>query len=158
MTTTKTKPEETFKFSAITNYEISSEDLIDLLITAGQGISYWGEVYVNFEPNKPYTKGYLKIEREGGIYINTNNLNYHSGLFCLDYNCFEDDEKPEVINTKSIKDFIDTIKNIIEDSKTNTSLRNSIIDSLASKDYGYLDASDMDYIMQKCIFGSCVYG
>ena len=158
MTTTKTKPEETFKFSAITNYEISSEDLIDLLITAGQGISYWGEVYVNFEPNKPYTKGYLKIEREGGIYINTNKLNYHSGLFCLDYNCFEDDEKPEVINTKSIKDFIDTIKNIIEDSKTNTSLRNSIIDSLASKDYGYLDASDMDYIMQKCIFGSCVYG
>ena len=156
MTTTTTKA-EIFKFSAITNYEISKEDLIDLLITAGQGISYWGQVYVNFEPNKQYEQGYLKIEREGGIYINTNKLDYQSGLFCLDYNCFETDEKPEIINTKSIKDFIDTIKLIIESPNTKGSLKNSIIDSLASKDYGYLDASDMDYIMQKTIFGKCVY-
>jgi len=159
MTKSITAPEvETFKFTASTNYEITNKDLIDLLITAGQGISYWGQVYVNFEPNKPYEQGYLKIEREGGIYINTNNLNYSSGLYCLDYNCFEDDEKPEIINTKSIKDFIDTLKNIIENPNTKGSLRNSIIDSLASKEYGYLDAADMDYIMQKCIFGSCVYG
>lgn len=159
MTKSIAAPEvETFKFSAVTNYEITNKDLIDLLITAGQGISYWGEVYVNFEPNKPYEQGYLKIEREGGIYINTNNLNYQSGLFCLDYNCFETDEKPEIINTKSIKDFIDTIKLIIENPNTKGSLRNSIIDSLASKEYGYLDAADMDYIMQKTIFGECVYG
>jgi len=156
MTTTTTKA-EVFKFSANTNYEISKEDLIDLLITAGQGISYWGEVYVNFEPNKPYTKGYLKIEREGGIYINTNNLDYQSGLFCLDYNCFETDEKPEIINTKSIKDFIDTFKNCLENPNINSELKINIMEALANKDYGNLDASDMDYIMQKTIFGKCVY-
>ena len=122
MTTTTTKA-EIFKFSAITNYEISKEDLIDLLITAGQGISYWGQVYVNFEPNKQYEQGYLKIEREGGIYINTNKLDYQSGLFCLDYNCFETDEKPEIINTKSIKDFIDTFKNCLENPNINSELK-----------------------------------
>ena len=50
------------------------------------------------------------------------------------------------------------IKLIIEHPNTKASLKNSIIDSLASKDYGYLDALDMDYIMQKCIFGQLVYG
>ena len=159
MTKSITAPEvTTFKFSAVTNYEISKEDLINLLITSGQGISYWGQVYVNFEPNKPYTKGYLKIEREGGIYINTNNLNYSSGLFCLDYNCFETDEKPEIINTKSIKDFIDTFKNCLENPNINSELKTNIMEALSNKDYGCLDAADMDYIMQKCIFGSCVYG
>ena len=161
MTKSITAPEvTTFKFSAVTNYEINKEDLINLLITAGQGISYWGEVYVNFKPNKPYEQGYLKIEREGGIYININNLNLDSKLFCLDYQCYEIEDKSEIeiIKDKTIKDFINTIKLIIENSNTKGSLRNSIIDSLASKEYGYLDAADMDYIMQKTIFGSCVYG
>ena len=40
MTLTKTTPEETFKFEAVTKYEISKEDLINLLITVGQGSSY----------------------------------------------------------------------------------------------------------------------
>jgi len=161
MTKSITVPEvTTFKFSAVTNYEINKEDLINLLITAGQGISYWGEVYVNFEPNKPYEQGYLKIEREGGIYININNLNLESKLFCLDYQCYEIEDKSEIeiIKDKTIKDFINSIKLIIESPNTKGSLKNSIIDSLASKEYGYLDALDMDYIMQKTIFGSCVYG
>ena len=62
------KKEKIFSFSAVTNYQIKEENLIDLLITAGQGISYWGQVYVNFEPNKPYEQGFLKIERGGNIY------------------------------------------------------------------------------------------
>ena len=160
MTLTKTTSEETFKFEAVTKYEISKEDLIDLLITTGQGVSYWGQVYVNFEPNKPYEQGYLKIQRQGGIYINTNNLTLESKLFCLDYQCYEIEDKSEIeiIKDKTIKDFINTIKLIIESPNIKGSLRNSIIDSLANKEYGYLDAADMDYIMQKCIFGSCVYG
>ena len=154
------KKEKIFSFSATTNYQISEEDLISLLITAGQGISYWGQIYVNFEPNKPYEKGVLKIEREGGIYINVNNLNLDSNLFCLDYQCYEIEDKSEIEihKDKTIKDFINTIKSIIEHPNTKASLKNSIIDSLASKDYGYLDALDMDYIMQKCIFGELVYG
>ena len=29
---------------------------------------------------------------------------------------------------------------------------------MQNQDYGLLDAEDMDYILQTCIFGSCVYG
>ena len=36
--------------------------------------------------------------------------------------------------------------------------KSNLIEALATSDYGLLDASDMDYIFQKCIFGSCVYG
>jgi|TARA_Y100000289_G_scaffold4428_1_gene4080 hypothetical protein len=155
--TTKNKD---YTFSCNSIYLIKEKDLIDLLITAGQGISYWGEVYVNFEPNKPYEKGFLKIEREGGIYINTNNLNLESKLFCLDYQCYEIEDKSEIeiIKDKTIEDFINTIKLIIENPNTRGELKVRIIEALASADYGILDASDLDYIMQKCIFGSCVYG
>jgi len=157
MALTKITSEETFKFEAVTKYEISKEDLIDLLITAGQGIYYWGEIYVNFRPNKAYKKGFLQLEREGGIIINKNNFHYDSEIFCLDYQCFEV-ETPDIIATKSIRDFVDTIKLIIETPNIKGSLRNSLVDAIASKDFGILDASNMDYIMQKCIFGSCVYG
>ena len=155
--TTKNKD---FTFSCNSIYLIKEKDLIDLLITAGQGISYWGEVYVNFEPNKPYEKGFLKIEREGGIYINTNNLNLESKLFCLDYQCYEIESKEEIeiIKDKTIEDFINTIKLIIENPNTNAELKTNLIEALATSDFGLLDASDMDYIFQKCIFGSCVYG
>ena len=155
--TTKNKD---FTFSCNSIYLIKEKDLIDLLITAGQGISYWGEVYVNFEPNKAYEKGFLKIEREGGMYINTNNLNLESKLFCLDYQCYEIESKEEIeiVKDKTIEDFINTIKLIIENPNTRGELKVRIIEALASADFGILDASDLDYIMQKCIFGSCVYG
>ena len=155
MTLTKTTPEETFKFEAVTKYEISKKDLIDLLITAGQGIYYWGEIYVNFRPNKAYKKGFLKIEREGGIYINTNKLNLDSKIFCLDKG---DDTEIEIIDTKTVEDFINTIKFIIENINTQKQFKSNLIEALSTSDFGLLDASDLDYIMQKCIFGSCVYG
>ena len=155
MTLTRTTPEETFKFEAVTKYEISKEDLIDLLITAGQGIYYWGEIYVNFRPNKAYKKGFLQLEREGGIYINTNKFNLDSKIFCLDKG---DDTEIEIIDTKTVKDFINTIKSIIENINTQKQFKSNLIEALSTSDFGLLDASDLDYIMQKCIFGSCVYG
>ena len=161
MTKSITAPEvETFKFSAVTNYEINKEDLINLLITSGQGISYWGEVYVNFEPNKPYEKGFLDIEFEGGLYVNKNNLTLESKLFCLDYQCYEIEDKSEIeiIKDKTIKDFINTFKDTLENPNIRTDLKSNIIEAFSNKNYGCLDALDMDYIMQKTIFGSCVYG
>ena len=149
------KKENIFSFSCKSNYQIKDKDLIDLFITVGQGITYWGEAYINFLPNKAYEKGFLKIEREGGIYININQFNLDSNIFCVDRG---DDTEIEIIDTKTVRDFINTIKSIIESPNTKGELKSNLIEALATSDFGLLDASDMDYIFQKCIFGSCVYG
>ena len=149
------KKENIFSFSCNSNYQIKDKDLIDLFITVGQGITYWGEAYINFRPNKAYEKGFLKIEREGGIFININNFDLDSKIFCIDKG---DDSEIEIIDTKTIRDFINTIKSIIESPNTNGELKSNLIEALATSDFGLLDASDMDYIFQSCIFGSCVYG
>ena len=149
------KKENVFSFSATSNYSIKETDLIDLFITVGQGITYWGEAYINFRPNKAYEKGFLKIEREGGIYINTNKFKLDSEIFCIDKG---DDSDIEIIDTKTVKDFINTIKLIIESPNSNSEIKSNLIEALATSDFGLLDAGDCDYIFQKCIFGSCVYG
>ena len=149
------KKENVFSFSATSNYSIKDKDLIDLFITVGQGITYWGEAYINFRPNKAYEKGFLKIEREGGIYINTNKFNLDSLIFCVD-RC--DDTEIEIIDTKTVRDFINTIKSIIENPNTKGEMKSNLIEALATQDFSLLDAGDCDYIFQKCIFGSCVYG
>ena len=149
------KKYKTFSFSASSIYEIKDKDLIDLFITVGQGMCYWGEAYINFRPNKAYEKGFLKIEREGGIYINTNKFELDSKIFCVDKG---DDSEIEIIDNKTVRDFINTIKSIIENPNTKGELKSRLIEALATSDYGLLDALDMDYIFQKCIFGSCVYG
>ena len=149
------KKENIFSFSATSNYSIKEKDLIDLFITVGQGITYWGEAYINFRPNKAYEKGFLKIEREGGIYINTNQLDLDSKIFCLDKG---DDTEIEIIDTKTVRDFINTIKSIVESPDTKDQLKSNLIEALTTSDFGLLDALDMDYIFQKCIFGDCVYG
>ena len=115
---------------------------------------------VNFEPNKPYEKGFLDIEFEGGLYVNKNNLTIESKLFCLDYQCFEIEDKSEIeiIKDKTIKDFINSFKHTLENPNIRTDLKSNIIEAFSNKNYGCLDAADMDYIMQKTIFGSCVYG
>ena len=153
--TSTTKTKRTFSFTVKTKYQIKEQDLIDLFITVGQGITYWGEAYINFLPNKVYEKGFLKIEREGGIYININEFNLDSKIFCIDKG---DDSEIEIIDTKTVKDFINTIKSIIESPNTKGELKSNLIEALTTKDFGLLDALDMDYIFQKCIFGSCVYG
>ena len=153
--TTTTKTTKTYSFTVKSKYQIKETDLIDLFITVGQGITYWGEAYINFRPNKAYEKGFLKIEREGGIYINTNQFNLDSLIYCID-KC--DDTDIEIIDTKTIKDFINTIKSIIENPNTKAEFKTNLIEALATSDFGLLDASDMDYIFQKCIFGSCLYG
>jgi len=147
--------ENIFSFTCNSNYQIKEKDLIDLFITVGQGITYWGEAYINFRPNKAYEKGFLKIEREGGIYINTNKFNLDSLIYCVD-RC--DDTEIEIHDTKTVKDFINTIKSIIENPNTKGELKTNLIEALATQDFCYLDAADCDYIFQKCIFGSCVYG
>tara|TARA_Y100000114_G_scaffold60835_1_gene55851 strand:- start:105 stop:569 length:465 start_codon:yes stop_codon:yes gene_type:complete len=153
--TTTTKTTKTYSFTVKSKYQIKETDLIDLFITVGQGITYWGEAYINFKPNKAYEKGFLKIEREGGIFINTNKFELDSKIFCVDRG---DDSEIEIIDTKTVKDFINTIKSIIESPNTKGELKSNLIEALATSDFGLLDASDMDYIFQKCIFGSCVYG
>ena len=145
--------ENIFSFTCNSNYQIKEKDLIDLFITVGQGITYWGEAYINFRPNKAYEKGFLKIEREGGIYINTNKFDLDSEIFCIDHG----DSDSETIN-KTVRDFINSIKSIIENPNVKGEFKTNLIEALATSDYGLLDASDMDYIFQKCIFGSCVYG
>jgi len=149
------KKEKVFSFSCYSNYQIKDKDLIDLFITVGQGITYWGEAYINFRPNEAYEKGFLKIEREGGIYINTNNLNLDSNIYVEEHG---GEDEIRIINDKKVNDFINTIKSIIENPNTKGELKSNLIEALATSDYGLLDASDMDYIFQKCIFGSCVYG
>ena len=147
--------ENIFSFTCNSNYQIKEKDLIDLFITVDQGITNWGEAYINFRPNKAYEKGFLKIEREGGIYINTNKFNLDSLIYCVD-RC--DDTEIEIHDTKTVKDFINTIKSIIENPNTKGELKTNLIEALATQDFCYLDAADCDYIFQKCIFGSCVYG
>ena len=149
------KKEKTFSFSATCNYSIKEKDLIDLFITVGQGMCYWGEAYINFRPNKAYEKGFLKIEREGGIYINTNKFCLDSLIYCVD-RC--DDTDIEIHDTKTVKDFIDAIKSIIENPNVKGEFKANLIEALASQDFSLLDAGDADYIFQSCIFGSCVYG
>ena len=129
------KKYKTFSFSASSIYEIKDKDLIDLFITVG--------------------KGFLKIEREGGIYINTNKFDLDSQIFCLDRG---DDLEIEIIDTKTVRDFINTIKSIIESPNTKGELKSNLIEASATQDFSLLDAGDCDYIFQKCIFGSCVYG
>ena len=121
----------------------------------GQGITYWGEAYINFRPNKAYEKGFLKIEREGGIYINTNKFDLDSKIFCVDRG---DDTDIEIIDTKTVRDFINSIKSIIENPNVKGELKSNLIEALATQDFSLLDAEDADYIFQNCIFGSCVYG
>ena len=73
MTLSKVTPDaQTFTFEASTKFEIKLSDLTDLLITAGQGCYYWGRVFLNIDPRKPFKKQDLKLEKEGGIVINTN--------------------------------------------------------------------------------------
>ena len=149
------KKYKTFSFSASAIYEIKDKDLIDLFITVGQGMCYWGEAYINFRPNKAYEKGFLKIEREGGIYINTNKLDLESKIFCVDRG---DDTDIEIIDTKTVQDFINAIKSIIENPNVKGELKSNLIEALATQDFSLIDAGDADYIFQYCIFGSCVYG
>ena len=78
-----------------------------------------------------------------------------SKIFCVDRG---DDSDIEIIDTKTIKDFINTIKSIIENPNVKGELKSNLIEALATKDFSLLDAGDADYIFQKCIFGSCVYG
>ena len=158
--TTTTKTKKTYSFTAKTKFQIKEENLIDLLITAGQGINYWGVVYVNFIPNKAYEKGQIDLEHEGGLFINKNNLSLDSKLFCLDYQCYEIEDKSEIeiIKDKTLKDFIEAFKNTLENPNIKASLKTNIMDAFASENFGNLDAVDMDYIMQKTIFGKCVYG
>ena len=148
------KKENIFTFSCNSNYQIKEKDLIDLFITVGQGITYWGEAYINFRPNKAYEKGFLKIEREGGIYINTNKFNLDSLIYCVDLA----DSDSEIIDTKTVRDFINAIKSIIENPNVKGEFKSNLIEALATQDFSLLDAGDADYIFQKCIFGSCVYG
>ena len=73
MTLSKVTPDaQIFTFEASTKFEIKLSDLTDLLITAGQGCYFWGRVFVNIDPRKPFKKQDLKLEKEGGIVINTN--------------------------------------------------------------------------------------
>tara|TARA_R100001509_G_scaffold146452_1_gene103467 strand:- start:824 stop:1330 length:507 start_codon:yes stop_codon:yes gene_type:complete len=149
------KKENIFSFSATSNYSIKEKDLIDLFITVGQGMCYWGEAYINFRPNEAYEKGFLKIEREGGIYINTNKFDLDSLIYCVDRG---DDSEIEIIDTKTVRDFINSIKSIIENSNVKGQFKANLIEALATQDFSLLDASDCDYIFQSCIFGHCVYG
>ena len=149
------KKENIFSFTCNSNYQIKEKDLIDLFITVGQGITYWGEAYINFRPNKAYEKGFLKIEKEGGIFINTNKFDLDSQIFCLDRG---DDSEIEIIDTKTVRDFINAINSIIENPNVKGEFKSNLIEALATQDFSLLDAGDADYIFQKCIFGSCVYG
>ena len=63
----------------------------------------------------------------------------------------------EIIDNKKVIDFLNTFKTILESPNTNGELKSNLIEALATSDFGLLDASDMDYIFQSCIFGSCVY-
>ena len=149
------KKENIFTFSCNSNYQIKEKHLIDLFITVGQGITYWGEAYINFRPNKAYEKGFLKIEKEVGIFINTNKFDLDSQIFWLDRG---DDSEIEIIDTKTVRDFINAIKSIIENPNVKGEFKSNLIEALATQDFSLLDAGDADYIFQKCIFGSCVYG
>jgi len=156
MTIQKIAPDvQPFTFEATTKFEIKFSDLTDLLITAGQGCSFWGRVFVNIDPRKPFKKQDLKLEREGGIIINTNNLNLDSNIYVEDCG---DDTEIEIIDNKKVIDFLNTFKTILDNPNIKGEFRTNLTDALINQDYGMLDAEDMDYILQTCIFGSCVYG
>ena len=156
MTLSKVTPDaQTFTFEATTKFEIKLADLTDLLITAGQGCYFWGRVFVNIDTKKPFKDQDLKIEREGGIIINTNNLNLDSQIYVEDCG---DDSEIEIIDTKKVIDFLNTFKTVLENPNIKGEFRTNLTNALITKDYGLLDAEDMDYILQTCIFGSCVYG
>ena len=156
MTLSKVAPDaQSFTFEASTKFEIKLLDLTDLLITAGQGCFFWGRVFVNIDTKKPFKDQDLKLEKEGGIVINTNNLNLDSQIYVED---FGDDTEPEIIDTKKVIDFLNTFKTVLEHPNIKGEYRANLTNALITQDYGLLDAEDMDYILQTCIFGSCVYG
>ena len=47
---------------------------------------------------------------------------------------------------------------VIKVPNTKGEMKSNLIEALATQDFSLLDAGDCDYIFQKCIFGSCVYG
>ena len=112
MTLSKVAPDaQTFTFEASTKFEIKLSDLTDLLITAGQGCYFWGRVFVNIDTKKAFKDQDLKLEREGGIIINTNNLNLDSQIYVEDCG---DDSEVEIIDTKKVIDFLNTCKTVLE--------------------------------------------
>ena len=157
MTLSKVTPDaQTFTFQASTKFEIKLSDLTDLLITAGQGCYFWGRVFVNIDTKKPFKDQDLKLEREGGIIINTNNLSLDSEIYVEESG--DDDDEIRIINDKKVIDFLNTFKTILDNPNIKGEFRTNLTDALINQDYGMLDAEDMDYILQTCIFGSCVYG
>ena len=157
MTLSKVSPDaQLFTFEATTKFEIKLSDLTDLLITAGQGCYFWGRVFVNIDTLKPFKDQDLKLEREGGIIINTNNLNLDSEIYVEELG--DDDDEIRIINDKKVIDFLNTFKTILDNPNIKGEFRTNLTDALINQDYGMLDAEDMDYILQTCIFGSCVYG
>ena len=157
MTIQKVTPDaQIFTFEASTKFEIKLSDLTDLLITAGQGCYFWGRVFVNIDTKKPFKDQDLKLEREGGIIINTNNLSLDSGIYVEESG--DDDDEIRIINDKKVIDFLNTFKTILDNPNIKGEFRTNLVDALINQDYGMLDAEDMDYILQTCIFGSCVYG
>ena len=69
-----------------------------------------------------------------------------------------DDSEIEIIDNKKVIDFLNTFKTILDNPNIKGEFRTNLTDALINQDYGMLDAEDMDYILQTCIFGSCVYG
>ena len=61
-------------------------------------------------------------------------------------------------DNKKVIDFLNTFKIILNNPNIKGEFRTNLTDALINQDYGMLDAEDMDYILQTCIFGSCVYG
>ena len=61
------------------------------------------------------------------------------------------------IDNKKVIDFLNTFKIILDNPNIKGEFRTNLTDALINQDYGMLDAEDMDYILQTCIFGSCVY-
>jgi len=156
MTLSKVIPDvQTFTFETTTKFEIKLSELTDLLITAGQGCYFWGRVFVNIDTKKPLKDQDLKLEREGGIIINTNNLNLDSNIYVEEHG---GEDEIRIINDKKVIDFLNTFKKVLENPNIKGEFRTNLIDALINQDYGMLDAEDMDYILQNCIFGRCVYG
>ena len=82
-----------------------------MLITAGQGCYFGVVFFVNIDPRKPFKKQDLKLEKEGGIIINTNNLNLDSNIYVEDCG---DDTEIEIIDNKKVIDFLNTFKTILD--------------------------------------------
>jgi len=71
---------------------------------------------------------------------------------------FDDISEIEVIQDKTVKEFIEAIKKCLENPNYRSDFKSNLIEALTSKDYGMLDALDMDFIFQVFTFGTCVYG